>query len=44
LIEYDGEQHFVKRGKFGEDFDTLKQNEAIKNDYSKDNNIKLKLC
>ena len=41
LIEYDGEQHFVKRGKFGEDFDTLKQNEAIKNDYSKDKNIKL---
>ena len=41
LIEYDGEQHFVKRGKFGEKFDTLKQNETIKNEFCKDNNIKL---
>jgi hypothetical protein len=41
LIEYDGEQHFVKRGKFGEKFDALKQNETIKNEFCKDNNIKL---
>ena len=34
LIEYDGEQHFVKRGKFGDKFDTLKQNETIKNEAS----------
>jgi hypothetical protein len=41
VIEYDGEQHFVKRGKFGEKFDSLKQNEIIKNKFCKDNNIKL---
>jgi hypothetical protein len=41
LIEYDGEQHFIKRGKFGRSFDTLKQNEIIKNNFCKDNNIKL---
>ncbi len=41
LIEYDGEQHFIKRGKFGEGFDSLKQNEAIKNEYCKNKNIKL---
>jgi hypothetical protein len=41
LIEYDGEQHFVKRGKFGEGFETLKQNETIKNKFCEDNNIKL---
>lgn len=40
-IEYDGEQHFVKRGKFGENFESLKQNEIIKNKFCKDNNIKL---
>jgi hypothetical protein len=41
LIEYDGEQHFVKRGKFGTKFDSLKQNDITKNNYCKDNNIKL---
>jgi hypothetical protein len=41
LIEYDGEQHFIKRGKFGEKFDSLKRNETIKNEFCKDNNIKL---
>jgi hypothetical protein len=41
LIEYDGEQHFVQRGKFGNKFDALKQNDIIKNNYCKDNNIKL---
>ena len=41
LIEYDGEQHFVERGKFGEKFESLKRNEAIKDEYCKDNNIKL---
>jgi hypothetical protein len=41
LIEYDGEQHFVQRGKFGSKFDSLQQNDIIKNDYCNDNNIKL---
>lgn len=41
LIEYDGEQHFVKRGNFGTKFDSLKQNDITKNNYCKDNNIKL---
>lgn len=41
LIEYDGEQHFVQRGKFGTKFESLKQNDITKNNYCKDNNIKL---
>ena len=41
LIEYDGEQHFVERGVFGRKFETLKRNDSIKNEYCKDNNIKL---
>lgn len=41
LIEYDGEQHFVKRGKFGEKFETLQENDKIKDKYCKDKGIKL---
>lgn len=41
LIEWDGEQHFTRRGKYGEDYDNLKQNEELKNQYCKENNIKL---
>jgi hypothetical protein len=41
LIEYDGEQHFVKRGKYGDKFEDRQQNDMIKNQYCKDNNIKL---
>ena len=41
LIEYDGEQHFVKRGKYGEKFETLQENDIIKNKYCKDKGIKL---
>lgn len=41
LIEYDGEQHFVKRGKYGEKFEDVKRNDLIKNKYCRDNNIKL---
>jgi very-short-patch-repair endonuclease len=41
LIEYDGEQHFVKRGKYGEKFETLQENDIIKNKYCKDRDIKL---
>jgi hypothetical protein len=40
-IEYDGEQHFVQRGKFGENFDSLRKNDIIKNNFCRDNNIKL---
>lgn len=41
LIEYDGEPHFVKRGKYGEGFENRQKNDEIKNQYCKDNNIKL---
>lgn len=41
LIEYDGEQHFVKRGKYGEKFEDVNRNDLIKNKYCRDNNIKL---
>jgi hypothetical protein len=41
LIEYDGEQHFVKRGKYGEGYENYQRNDKIKNQYCKDNNIKL---
>jgi len=41
LIEYDGEPHFVKRGKYGDKFEERQQNDMIKNQYCKDNNIKL---
>jgi hypothetical protein len=41
LIEYDGEPHFIKRGKYGEKFENRQQNDKIKNQYCKDNNIKL---
>jgi hypothetical protein len=41
LIEYDGEPHFVKRGKYGEKFETLQENDIIKNKYCKDRGIKL---
>jgi hypothetical protein len=41
LIEYDGEPHFVKRGKYGEKFENRQQNDKIKNQFCKDNNIKL---
>lgn len=40
LIEYDGEQHF--KPKFGEkEFERVKINDAIKNEYCKNNNIEL---
>lgn len=40
LIEYDGEQHF--KPKFGKkEFERVKINDAIKNDYCKNNNIEL---
>jgi len=41
LIEFDGEQHFSKRGKYGEKFETLKVHDIIKNEYCKTNGIKL---
>jgi very-short-patch-repair endonuclease len=41
VIEFDGEQHFIKRGKFGDKFETLKENDIIKNEYCLNNNIKL---
>jgi hypothetical protein len=41
LIEYDGEQHFIKRGKYGDKFDSRQQNDKIKNQYCKKKNIKL---
>ena len=41
LIEYDGEQHFIQRGRFGSGFEALKRNDKIKNEYCRDNNIKL---
>jgi hypothetical protein len=41
LIEYDGEQHFSSRGLYGKKIETLKRNDLIKNEYCKDNNIKL---
>ena len=34
-------QHFVQRGKFGENFDSLRKNDIIKNNFCRDNNIKL---
>jgi hypothetical protein len=41
LIEYDGEQHFIQRGKFGSKFDSLKKNDIVKNNFCLDKNIKL---
>jgi len=41
LIEYDGEQHFTKRGKYGDKFESRQQNDKIKNQYCKNKNIKL---
>ena len=43
LVEYDGEQHFQNREFFGgeEAFKKRQHNDQIKNQYCKDNNIKL---
>ena len=41
LIEYDGEQHFKKTNFSHEDFKDRQKRDNIKNQYCKDNNIKL---
>lgn len=42
VIEYDGEQHFISGGgSFSKDFEILKQNDMIKNEYCRDKGIKL---
>ncbi len=42
-IEYDGEQHFIPKSCFGgnKQFQRTKQNDLIKNQFCKNNNIKL---
>jgi very-short-patch-repair endonuclease len=41
VIEFDGPQHFSNRGRYGKDYETLKQNDMIKNEYCKNKGIKL---
>lgn len=43
LIEYDGEQHFIPKGRFGggNDFKVLQDNDALKNQYCKDKGFAL---
>lgn len=41
LIEYDGEQHFIPKERFGggNDFQTLQENDVLKNQYCKDKGL-----
>ena len=42
LIEYNGKQHYEKpKGKWGESYETLKENDKRKKDYCSKNNIRL---
>lgn len=43
LVEYDGVQHYIPKERFGggNDYDTIKKNDSLKNEYCKNNNIPL---